>query len=234
MKERVLITGGTKGIGLATAEKFQKEGYEVIVLGRNFKSIEDKAYQKVTYDLNNIEEIPELITKIGEIDILVNNAGIDTQNDFLAYPEEDIERILNVNLKAPLALSNAVIPGFKRKSHGRIVNVASQAGEVGHTDVWYGITKAALINVTKSYASLVGKDGIIVNAVAPGPVETEMIQDSVYSSRFESVRKRTYTERFAKAEEIADVIFWLATSSPEYINGEVIDVNNGAQKIKAL
>ncbi|MCD7921574.1 MAG: SDR family oxidoreductase [Clostridiales bacterium] len=231
---KVLITGGTRGIGLAAAERFYEAGYDVAVLGRNFQNISHRSFRKVPFDLSNISAIPQLFQTLGEIDILVNNAGIDTKSDFLDYSEEQIERILNINLRAPLELMNAAIRGFRERGRGgRIVNVASQAGEVGHTDVWYGMTKAALINATKSYVSIVGKEGIVINAVAPGPVGTEMIRNSIYNSRFESVRRRTYTERFAEPEEIAEVIFWLATASPVYLNGEVINLNNGAQRIKS-
>ena len=89
-----------------------------------------------------------------------------------------------------------------------------------------------LINATKTYAAILGPQGVVLNAIAPGPVKTEMIENSEYSVRFETVRPRTYLQRVAKPEEIAEVIYWLATSAPEYINGEVIDLNNGAQKIK--
>ena len=221
-----------KGIGLATARKFLKEGYEVVVIGRDFKDFSEREIETVPYDLNNIDGIEELLNQIGEIDILVNNAGIDRKCPYDHYPEEEINRILNVNLKAPLAFINHYAKDFIKKGSGRVVNVASQAAQVGHGDIWYGITKAGLVNATKSYAALLGEKGVELNAVAPGPVEMEMIQNTPYSSRFENVRKRVYTGRFAKPEEVAEVIYWLGTTAPEYINGETIDINNGAQRIK--
>lgn len=231
MSKRVLITGGNKGIGLAAARRFLQEDYQVIVIGRNFEGFEENGIQTISYDLSNLSGISDLIERIGDIDVLVNNAGIDRKHPYDDYPEEDIEKILNVNLRAPLELINGYAKRFIKKGAGRVVNVASQAGEVGHTDVWYGITKAGLLNVTKSYAALLGGKGVIINAVAPGPVDTEMIQDSPFAERFEKVRNRTILKRIATKEEVAEVIFWLGTTSPEYVNGETIDINNGAQRI---
>lgn len=231
MSKRVLITGGNKGIGLAAARRFLQEDYQVIVISRNFEGFEENGIQTISYDLSNLSGISDLIERIGDIDVLVNNAGIDRKHPYDDYPEEDIEKILNVNLRAPLELINGYAKRFIKKGAGRVVNVASQAGEVGHTDVWYGITKAGLLNVTKSYAALLGGKGVIINAVAPGPVDTEMIQDSPFAERFEKVRNRTILKRIATKEEVAEVIFWLGTTSPEYVNGETIDINNGAQRI---
>lgn len=231
MSKRVLITGGNKGIGLAAARRFLQKDYQVIVIGRNFEGFEENGIQTISYDLSNLSGISDLIERIGDIDVLVNNAGIDRKHPYDDYPEEDIEKILNVNLRAPLELINGYAKRFIKKGAGRVVNVASQAGEVGHTDVWYGITKAGLLNVTKSYAALLGGKGVIINAVAPGPVDTEMIQDSPFAERFEKVSNRTILKRIATKEEVAEVIFWLGTTSPEYVNGETIDINNGAQRI---
>ena len=227
-----MITGGNKGIGLALTKKFQANGFEVIVIGRNFDHFTVPEVKTITFDLNEVEKIPALAKEIGKIDILINNAGIDRQRPYYDYPQEEVNRILNVNLKAPIALINAFLPDFLERKEGKIVNVASQAAEVGHTDIWYGITKAGLVNVTKSVAAIVGKDGVLVNAVAPGPVETEMIHNTNIPERFEQVKSRTYLNRVAEPEEVAEVIYWLATDVPVYVNGETIDINNGAQRVK--
>lgn len=232
MGKRVLITGGNKGIGLALTDKFVKNGYDVIVLGRDFQNFELSDVLKVQFDLNEIERIKEIAEEIGDIDILINNAGIDRKRPYYDYPKEDVERILNVNLKAPIALINAYLPSFIKRHEGRVVNVASQAAEVGHTDIWYGITKAGLVNVTKSFASIVGGEGVVINAVAPGPVATEMIENTPFAKRYELLKVRTYLNRVAQPEEVAEVVYWLATDAPSYVNGETIDINNGAQRVK--
>ncbi|ADL53166.1 SDR family oxidoreductase [Clostridium cellulovorans] len=234
MSKTVLITGGNKGIGLATTELFLNEGYKVIVIGRdftNFKFNNNENVEKVQFDVSNINEIPTLIEKLGDIDILVNNAGISNKVDYENYSQEQVDRILKINIEAPVAFIREISKGFLAKGKGRIVNVASQAAEVGHPDIWYGITKAGLVNVTRSFANLLGPKGIVINAIAPGPVETEMILNSGHNERFERIKERSYLKRIAKPIEVAKTILWLAIESPEYINGETIDINNGAQSI---
>lgn len=234
MSKTVLITGGNKGIGLATTELFLNGGYKVIVIGRdfnNFKFNNNENVEKIEFDISNINEIPTLVEKLGDIDILVNNAGISNGLEYTDYPQDKIDRILKINIEAPVAFIREVSKIFLIKRKGRIVNVASQAAEVGNPDIWYGITKAGLVNVTRSFANLLGDKGIVVNSVAPGPVETDMILNSPHNDRFKKIKERVYLKRFAKPIEIAKTIFWLGTESPEYINGETIDINNGAQSI---
>ena len=183
--------------------------------------------------MSDVDNLSTIVDEVGDIDVLVNNAAVGNKKRFDNYPEEAIERIVNVNIKAPVSLITLFAPSLK-KNKGRVVNVASQAAEIGHKDVWYGITKAGLVNATKSFSAILGPEGVQINAVAPGPVETTMIQtsDPVFAERYEKLRNRTILGRIAKPEEIADAIVWLATEAPEYINGETIDLNNGAQRIK--
>jgi 3-oxoacyl-[acyl-carrier protein] reductase len=138
-----------------------------------------------------------------------------------------VQEILAVNLRAPVALIEALAPQMKKRKSGRIVNVGSVAAFTGHPDLWYGATKAALLNITKSYAGYLGKDGILVNAVAPGPTLTAMYQQ-LPQSRKDAVERSVYSGRAAKAEEVAQAIFWLGTSSPDYLSGTTVDVNNGS------
>ena len=227
---RVLITGGTKGIGFAAVNKFLDCGDEVIVAARSVdcKLAYDQRVKIIQCDLSNRAAVKCLLTEAEDIDILVNNAGILQGIPYDKYTDEKIDYIVNLNLIAPITL--AIYFGRKMAEHGggRIVNVASQAAIAGHPDIWYGMTKAALVNFTKSFAGLMGSRGIVVNSVSPGPVGTEMVSGSPYGKRFDKIRNRTYLGRFAGTEEIADVIYWLAKESPEYLNGENIVINNGA------
>jgi 3-oxoacyl-[acyl-carrier protein] reductase len=115
---------------------------------------------------------------------------------------------------------------IQRKS-GRIVNNASIAGQIGHPDIWYGITKAGLINATKSYAKILGAEGILVNAVAASPTETDMLA-TIPEARKATFKQSVISNRFATPQEVAAAIGWLGTESPEYINGICIDINNGS------
>jgi len=110
---------------------------------------------------------------------------------------------------------------------GRIVNVASIAGQLGHPDVWYGATKAGLLNATRSFAQLLGPHGVQVTAVAPGPVETAMLS-AIPAARLQAVLGRAFTGRVTTADEIASTVAWLATAAPATLNGTCLDVNDGA------
>jgi 3-oxoacyl-[acyl-carrier protein] reductase len=226
----VLITGGNKGIGLSATEKFLNVGNTVIVVARDFNDFKFKSHpgvETIEFDLSNVAGIPDLVARLSSIDILINNAGIMHALPYDNYPQEKVNEIIKINIEAPVVLIKEVSKSMISKGFGRIVNNASIAGEIGHPDIWYGITKAGMINMTKSFAKILGPSGIVVNAVAAGPVETEML-NIIPEQRKKDIRKAVYTGRFAYPDEVADAIYWLATECPEYINGTCIDINNGA------
>ena len=228
--KKVLITGGNKGIGLETTRLFLENNYKVIVVARdytNFEFNDNDNVEKIKYDLSNVEGIKDLVDKIGHIDVLVNNAGIMNSIPYDSYPKADMEKLMNINLYAPIEFIKHTSKSMISAKSGRIVNTASVAGQIGHPDIWYGISKAGIINATKSFAKLLGEHGIVVNCVAPGPVETDML-NVIPEQRKNSIKSNVFTDRFAKPEEVAKAIFWLATDCPEYINGTCIDINNGA------
>jgi len=226
----VVITGGNKGIGLETTRLFVNSNYKVVVLARDFEEFEFKNNENVqciNFNLLNTHEIPKLISRIGAIDVLINNAGIMLSLPYNNYSSEKINNIIKVNLEAPIALINAVSESMTTNKSGRIVNNASIAGQIGHPDIWYGATKAGLINATKSYAKIFGPHGVLVNAVAASPTETEMLS-TIPEARKTDFKKSVILNRFARPEEVAESIFWLGSSSPEYINGICLDINNGS------
>jgi len=218
-----LITGGNKGIGLELTKAFLALDYKVIVIARDFK---DFAYadkvECIVYDLTNVEGIHALVESLGKIDILINNAGVMYSLPYDAYPKEKVNTMLKLNLEAPVKLIEACV----KAGATRIVNNASIAGQIGHPDVWYGATKAGLINATKSFAKIF-EGSVVINAVAASPVETDMLE-TIPLARREAFLKTVVTGRFATPDEVAKTMLWLATESPEYINGTTIDVNNGS------
>ena len=223
MSKRVLITGGNKGIGLSLTEMFLDLKYEVIVVARDFEGFvyQDKV-RCISYDLSNVSGLEALVDEVGNIDILINNAGVMYTLPFDNYPDEKVETMLRLNLQTPIKLIELCV----KKGVNRVVNNASVAAYTGHPDIWYGVTKAGLINATKSFAKLYeGK--VIINAVAPSPVDTDM-QLSNTHERKEAFKKSVITKRFATVDEVAKTMLWLATESPEYINGTTIDINNGS------
>ena len=213
-----LVTGAARGIGRASAEALRKAGCKVIGL--------DREQCDVVYDLSDIAGIGPLVEKLGEIDILVNNAGVQTAVAIDRYTDEARRRILAVNLEAPVELIRAVSKQMVARGAGRVVNLASVAAYSAHTDLWYGVTKAGVVSFTRSFAALLGPQGIQVNAVAPGPVETDLLKNA-QPERIAALMKLVYTRRTGRPEEVAETIRWLALEAPATINGAVIDITDG-------
>ena len=221
-----LVTGAGRGIGLATARAFLGAGYDVLALDKDF-SHSDLATRRIEYDLTNVSGIPALVAGLGEIDTLVNDAGVLYCDPYGAIPEAHRREIMAVNLEAPAALVHALAPHMMKRRSGRIVNVGSVAAFTGHPDLWYGASKAALLNLTKSWAGWLGPHGVLVNAVAPGPTQTAMYEQ-LPRSRKDGVMRSVYSGRVCRPEEVAEAIVWLGSACPEYVNGTTLDVNNGS------
>jgi NAD(P)-dependent dehydrogenase (short-subunit alcohol dehydrogenase family) len=222
-----LITGAGRGIGLATARAFLNTGWRVIALDKDFSGFDEKSAVRIDFDLRKLDQIQKLISSLGEIHTLVNNAGVLFCDPYDAIPEAHKREVLTVNLEAPAALIESVSVQMKKRKSGRIVNVGSVAAFTGHPDLWYGISKAGILNLTKAWAKELGPHGILVNAVAPGPTQTAMY-DQLPQSRKDGVMKAVYSGRVCQPEEVAAAILWLGTSCPEYVNGTTLDVNNGS------
>ncbi len=220
----ILITGGNKGIGLETTKLFITAGWQVTVLARHASELRlDCTRHDV--DLTDIAGIRSLPALVGEIDVLVNDAGMMNTEVFDSYDPAKKEAILKLNLEAPIELMTVFAESLKRRS-GRIINLGSIAGETGHPDIWYGVTKAGLMNATKSFAKLFGPQ-VAVNAIAPGPVATDMMQ-KIPAERLQVMKQNAATGRIADAKEVAQLIWWLATDAPQQITGSTIDINGGA------
>lgn len=200
-----------------------------------------KDVARIDFDLRQLSHIPALVESLGDVLVLVNNAGrlycpspdaLATEGS-LGFTAEMSMDILTTNLRAPVALIEAVAPQMVARGKasggvgGRIVNVGSVSAFTGHPDIWYGASKAALLNITKTFAGLLGKSGVLVNAVAPGPTLTDMYE-SLPQHRKDMVMALSYIGRPAQPAEVAEVILWLGTTSPEYTSGTTVDVNSGS------
>ena len=221
----VLVTGAGRWIGLATARAFAAAACRVLSLDKQFGP--EVVGERVDYNLENLAGIPALIAELGPVDTLVNNAAVLYCEPLDSIPEAHRAEILTVNLVAPSKLIEALAPQMKARRSGRVVNVGSVSAFTGHPDLWYGVTKAGLLNLTKSWARELGPFGVLVNAVAPGPTRTAMYEQ-LPQSRKDSVMRSVYSGRACEPEEVAASILWLGSECPEYVNGTTLDVNNGS------
>ncbi len=237
----VLITGSTRGIGRAIAEEFAKYKANVIITGRvedKAKEVADKLAQTygvktlgVGIDLAEPSSVEEAFKKINEhfegVDILVNNAGITKDTLFIRMKLEDWEEVLKVNLTGTFLVTKQVVRYMTKKRWGRIINITSVVGFTGNVgQVNYSTTKAGLIGLTKSLAKELAPRNVLVNAVAPGFIETDMTEVLKEEIK-EHYKKQIPLGRFGKPEEVARVVLFLASPMADYITGEVIHVNGG-------
>ncbi|MBV5306836.1 MAG: SDR family oxidoreductase [Desulfobulbaceae bacterium] len=224
---KAIITGGNKGIGLEIAKNLLNRGFEVHVLSRTGIDSPPEGLISWTTDIADFAKTIKIVDNIGAAGVLINNAGImntKTARDYQS--EEEILHILNINLISAVRLSVHLAEQMADNGGGRIVSMGSIAGTIGHPDIWYGISKAGLVNAMRSLARTYGPRGVVANTVAPGPVETDMMK-SIPEERKSRLKATTINQRFCTAREVADTICWLATDAPAYINGEIIDMNNG-------
>lgn len=233
MKQTVLITGGSRGIGAAAAQLFAAEGYRVILCCRKeietakklAASLPDAAAYQV--DVTDEAAVNAMVREIGTIDVLVNNAGIAQQKLFTDMTVEEWEHIFRVNVTGMFNTCRAVLPGMIRRHSGRIVNVSSMWGVTGAScEVAYSASKAAVIGLTKALAKEVGLSGITVNCVAPGVIETDMNANLTDEDKA-ALCEETPLNRIGTAEEAAQAIVFLASERASFITGQILGVNGG-------
>ena len=220
-----LVTGAGRGIGRAAAEALAKSGLQVFALDKD-SAPPIPGTEPIQFDLTDLAGIPALVSGIGRLDVLVNNAGVQAALPIDRYTDEARGRMLRINLEAPVELIRAASKGLAERGSGRIVNVASVAAYMAHTDLWYGVTKAGVVSFTRSFASYLGPQGIQVNAVAPGPIDTDLLKNA-QPERIAQLMRAVYTKRVGRPEEVAEAIRWLALDAPAILNGAVIDVTDG-------
>ncbi len=237
-----LVTGGNKGIGAAVVRRFASEGAKVwsgdILTDKTNELSDDLAYDKEniiheTLDVTRQTSWQLLINKIvhetGKIDILINNAGIYERRSIEETTEEQFDKMLAVNTKGPFIGIKLALDALKASGNASIVNLSSTAGLRGSFAVHYGASKGALRLMTKSIASKYAKDGIRCNSVHPGPIDTEMGHTAVPPDQLkERLYERIPMGRFGTAEEVANVILFLASDESSFVTGSEVVVDGGA------
>lgn len=244
-----VVTGAStnKGIGRAIARRLAENGASVFLVAegteqqlqdaqRECRQVQPAGrFEYGLFDLatpGNAEAmIAEADRLFGRVDILVNNAVFRTDYDFLDYTRETFDRAIAVNLAAPFFASQAVVPIMRRNGGGRIIHIASQLARVTFAKrALYGLTKAAIVHLTKSMAYELGREGIAVNSISPGPIMTQPIIDRFNADPAEGRRRiESYMPigRFGEADEVAEVALFLAAHAPAYLQGEDICVDGG-------
>ncbi len=236
-----LVTGGSRGIGRACCVALARRGAKIAInyAGNDAAAAQTAALVAATggeskllrFDVADAaaaaKAIDELVTSWGRIDILVNNAGIAIDGLLLRLKEEDLDKLLAVNVKGAILLSKAVAKPMMKQRQGAIVNISSVVGEMGNAgQSAYATTKAALFGFTKSVARELASRNIRVNAVAPGFIDTEMTQ-SIAEPQRQKMLEIIPAARLGTAEEVANAVVFLASSESAYITGEILRVNGG-------
>jgi NAD(P)-dependent dehydrogenase (short-subunit alcohol dehydrogenase family) len=228
--DTALVTGGARGIGLEISRALAARGVIVHATTRNASSLQP-VHENIRFiecDLASEAERNVLLGRLPKIGILVNNAGELVGKDLDHYDPSARDHMLQLNLIAPIELAWALVKRMKDAGGGRIVNNASIAAHIGHPDVWYGATKAGLLNATKSMARSFGAHGVVVNAVAAGPVDDTDMLDAIPEPRRATLKDASILGRLARKDEVAKCVEWLALDAPAYVNGICMDINNGA------
>ncbi|MBS1516170.1 MAG: 3-oxoacyl-[acyl-carrier-protein] reductase [Bacteroidetes bacterium] len=230
----VVVTGGSRGIGKSIAESFSDEGATVIVTYKNaidesyFDSKNIKHYKCDVADAKAVGELVDaLVKEFGKIDVLVNNAGITKDGLLMRMSEDDWNAVIDTNLKGVFNFTKAVTRPMMGKKSGKIVNITSISGVIGNAgQANYSASKAGVIGFTKAVAKELASRNINVNAIAPGFIETEMtdkLSEEVKTNYLSNIPLK----RFAKADEVAGVVKFLASDDAAYITGQTLCVDGG-------
>ena len=238
----VIVTGGSRGIGLAIARKLVDSGFRVIVIARKQGTEFDAGSLEmeqphpgsihfVPFDLATLESIPELVKNLrkdfGPIYGLVNNAGVSADGVLALTSTHQIEQVVRLNTTSPMVLTKHVVRFMMADGGGRVVNISSVAAFTGYNGLSvYAATKASLIGFTRSLAREVGRAGVNVNAVAPGFVSTEMTQSLTDESR-RRIARRSALKRLVEVDDVASAVDFLLGEGSRNITGTVVTVDAG-------
>jgi len=232
-----VITGGSRGIGAAIAEKFASLGANIAIVDMSAAE-EFKAHLESTYnikadfyccDVSDTNSCRETVAKItedfGGVEILVNNAGITRDNLILTMEEDDFDKVIDVNLKGCFNMIKACGRSFIRKKYGKIINIASISGLIGLPgQANYSASKAGIIGLTKAVAKELGAKNVCCNAIAPGFIATDMTKELGSEEEF---LKSIPLKRLGKPQDVAELAAFLASGASDYITGEVIRIDGG-------
>ena len=238
-----VITGAANGIGAVAATLFGQQGAQLAIVDYNEQAGEAKAEQLRANGVNavffqadvaNQDSVKAMAANVietfGRVDVLINNAGITKDAMMLKLDAADFQRVIDVNLTGVFYCAQAFLPTMLAQGKGKVISTSSIAGtggNIGQTN--YAASKAGIIGMTQTWAKEFGPKGINVNAVAPGFIETDMI-DTIPVKILERIRQMTYAPRLGKPEDVANAYLFLASDESDFVNGTVLEVDGGMLK----
>lgn len=236
-----IVTGGGKGLGWSIAERLARDGANVAITDIDGKSATQKAQlieqmnrgaMAIEMDVSRWGQVKAMVEKVvrkfNRIDILINNAGIlGPYLPVTDYPEEDWDRVIEVNLKGTFLCCKAVLPVMKAQSYGKVVNLASVAGKDGNANMSaYAVTKAAIICLTKTLGKEMAPYNVFVNCVAPALIQTEMAREMTREQRA-LLTSKIPLGRLGRPEEVAAVVKFLVSDEASFVTGQCYDISGG-------
>ena len=235
MSKVAIVTGGTRGIGLAISQGLIADGYKVAAAYRSdeeaaqkFRDLGGYAIQMDVADFTSCQEgVAQIEEKLGPVDVLVNNAGITRDGVLHKMEEAAWHAVIATNLTSCFSMSRAVVGSMRERGFGRIINISSingEKGQFGQTN--YAAAKAGILGFTKALALETATKGITVNAICPGYIETDMTSN-IKPEILESIVKQIPAGRMGKPEEIAALVAFLASDKASFITGATLDANGG-------
>jgi 2-hydroxycyclohexanecarboxyl-CoA dehydrogenase len=237
MTRIALVTGGSRGIGRATAEALARDGCAVAVGDVREAEPVGEGGVAVALDVTDSGSVGRAVQAVtaalGPIDVLVNNAGWDEFRPFLETDEVFWDRVIEINFMGCLRMTRAVVPGMVERGHGRVVNIASDAGRVGSSlEAVYSGAKGGMIAFTKTLAREVARRGVTANAVCPGPTETPLLEemtgaDEQGARAIEAMKRAVPMKRLGTPAEVAAAVAFLCSEEASFITGQTLSVSGG-------
>ena len=217
IQKTALVTGASRGIGKAIAEQLKKDGVRLLVPSR--KELDLLSNRSIDLYLKALTE---------PVDILVNDAGINRLGDFAVFSDADLEDTMRINLIAPIRLTRGLMPGMMKRKYGRIVNISSIWSVISKPGrLTYSVSKSGLNAFTRSLAIEVAPYNILVNAVAPGYVNTELTRQNNTEQDLQNIRRTIPMQRLAEPEEIARLVTFLCSEQNTYLTGQCLVIDGG-------
>ena len=227
----VLVTGGNRGIGLATAKQFAAQGHRVAITYRSEAPVDSQGLFAVRCDVTDAQQIDDAFTQIdkelGPVEIVVSNAGITRDGLVLRMKDDDFTDVLDANLTAGFRVARRAVKGMMKGRWGRIIFVSSIVGAAGQAgQANYAASKAGLVGLARSLAKEFASRNITVNIVAPGPIATDML-DALPEERRQAMAEAVPLGRLGSPDEVAGVICFLASDAAAFVTGAVVPVDGG-------